>query len=341
MIAWSSVPVAAGKSNSRVLMAVLQDDKPQLSISTLAGSSTNHPDLPPEINQLAATFPHGPPEVPIYDLQDLVSGYLPQYERAVQLRDLYLEQAPWFFGAVTQRQLFEEIFPLFYEQARTDLARGQFGASAEAFNLQQAAGAGLPHASSHELALMFVVFCFGALTDPELPPAPHNEEAARYYQLTRAALSLEPVMDRPPSVATVQVLSLMGIYMVRVFAAAVCGRRVDSGRGGRAGHGCGRSQHRVHLVSDGTGFQTRPKRECSSQSDRDCDTDRMQIVKQTGLRMFLLRMTSDYAHLSQIAIVRVSSSRRRRRRSAVRCSGSSSLPIAGRCVLRSCKLACG
>ncbi|KAI1786226.1 fungal-specific transcription factor domain-containing protein [Ganoderma leucocontextum] len=196
--------------------SLLLDDKPQLSISTLAGSSAGHSDLPPEINQLAATFPHGPPEVPIYDLQDLISGYLPQWERAVKLRDLYLEQAPWFFGAVTQRQLFEEVFPLFYEDARMERrdggVHGQFGVSAEAFSLQQT-GIGLPHASSHELALMFVVFCFGALTDPDLPPAPHNEEAARYYQLTRAALSLEPVMDRPPSVATVQVLSLMGIYM--------------------------------------------------------------------------------------------------------------------------------
>ncbi len=251
------------KSNSRVLIAVLQDDKPQLFISTLAGSSIGHSDLPPEINQLAATFPHGPPEVPIYDLQDLISGYLPPWERAEQLRDLYLEQAPWFFGAVTQRQLFEEIFPLFYEQARSQLfasgSRGQFGASAEAFSLQQT-GTGLPHASSHELALMFVVFCFGALTDPDLPPAPHNEEAARYYQLTRAALSLEPVMDRPPSVATVQVLSLMGIYMVRLPATTVSGRTINHRR---VGHGRGRSQHRVHLVSNGFGFETRTKRESS------------------------------------------------------------------------------
>ena len=225
----------ATKSNSRVLIAVLQDEKPQLSISTLAGPSGTQSDLPPEINQLAATFPHGPPEVPIYDLQDLISGYLPQWERAARLRDLYLEQAPWFFGAVTQRQLFEEIFPLFYEPARNELrARGQFGASAEAFNLQQT-GAGLPHASSHELALMFVVFCFGALTDPDLPPAPHNAEAARYYQLTRAALSLEPVMDRPPSVATVQVLSLMGIYMVRILTVAISECRTNCRGGGVQG----------------------------------------------------------------------------------------------------------
>ncbi|TBU21266.1 hypothetical protein BD311DRAFT_812472 [Dichomitus squalens] len=193
-----------------------EDDKPQLSMSTLSRPSPGNPDLPPEMNRLASTFPHGPPEVPIYDLQDLISGYLPPWHRAVQLRELYLDQAPWFFGAVTQRQLYEEVFPLFYEEAQEELHNlrgGRLGASPDAFNLPQT-GAATPHASSHELALMFVVFCFGALTDATLPPAPHNREAERYYQLTKAALSLEPVLDRPPSVATVQVLSLMGIYML-------------------------------------------------------------------------------------------------------------------------------
>ena len=165
--------------------------------------------------------------MPILDLQDLIAGYLPPWPRAVQLRELYLEQAPWFFGAVTRAQLYDEVFPLFYEEALDERRRAHaqsasngLGASAEAFDLPQkgtAGGTGAAHASSHELALMFVVFCFGALTDATLRPAPHNEEAERYYQLTRAALSLEPVMDRPPSVATVQVMSLMGIYMVRAF----------------------------------------------------------------------------------------------------------------------------
>lgn len=34
----------------------------------------------------------------------------------------------------------------------------------------------------------------------------------RYFQLTKASLVLEPVLERPPSVATVQTLSLMAIY---------------------------------------------------------------------------------------------------------------------------------
>ena len=114
----------------------------------------------------------------MYELQDLTQSYLPSWERASQLRDLYLEQAPWFFGAVTQRQLNEEVLPLFYDEAADELrARmsmgasagpagvGKLGTTAEAFNLPTPG----THASSHDLALMFVVFCFGALTDPSLP----------------------------------------------------------------------------------------------------------------------------------------------------------------------------
>lgn len=202
----------------------VQDEKPQLSLSTLSHTAHAHPDLPLELNRLAATFPSGPTNLPIYDLQDLMQGYLPDWQRATELRDLYLEQAPWFFGAVTQRQLDDEVLPLFYEEAADALrarvqmgssaagaGKGALGTSAEAFNLPGAS----TQSSSHDMALMLVVFCFGALTDPTLPPAPNNEEAARYYQLTRAALSLEPVLDRPPSVTTVQALSLMGIYQVR------------------------------------------------------------------------------------------------------------------------------
>ncbi|RPD60567.1 hypothetical protein L226DRAFT_612121 [Lentinus tigrinus ALCF2SS1-7] len=192
--------------------SLLLDEKPHQAISTLSQPSSGHPDLHPEINRLASAFPHGPTDLPIFDLQDIITTYLPPWPRARELRELYLEQAPWFFGAVTRRQLTEEVFPLFYQEAQDEVgaaAAQGFVGSADAFNLPNGAK---QQASSHELGLMLVVFCFGALTDASLPAAPHNVEAERYYQLTRAALSLEPVMDRPPSVATVQVLSLMAIY---------------------------------------------------------------------------------------------------------------------------------
>jgi hypothetical protein len=176
-----------------------------------------------EIDALADAFPAAPLSLEnTSNLQMLITEHLPEWPRARVLCDLYLEQAPWFFGAIAHRQLLEEILPLFYGEAmdlqRTDgsspSSQGSQGSpaptlvvSSSAFSRPSDSGA-----TAHELALLFVVFCFGALTDPELPTAPNNVEAETYYRLTRAALNLEPVLDRPPSVATVQTLSMMGIY---------------------------------------------------------------------------------------------------------------------------------
>ena len=161
------------------------------------------------MNRYASAFPHGPSDIPAFDLKDIVQGCLPSWSRVARLRDLYLEQAPWFSGAVTRRQLCDELLPFFYAEARADPAYTASGA------IGDATGHGAAVASAHELALLCAVLCIGATMDPALHPAPQNGEAHRYYQLCRAALSVEPIMDRPPGVATVQVLVLMGMYQVR------------------------------------------------------------------------------------------------------------------------------
>lgn len=173
---------------------------------------------------------------------------------------LYLEQAPWFFGAVGRRQVEEEILPLFYKEAKegvkgTSNLEGDEGAGSaggagaglgssdgvessapssistssiiqpspppnlrSASSSSSATGAQSKYQdtlpSSHDLALLFTLFTFGALTDSSLLPAPHNAEASIYASLARAALNLEPVLERPPSVGTVQVISLLAIYHV-------------------------------------------------------------------------------------------------------------------------------
>lgn len=141
---------------------------------------------------------------------DYLVRLLPPWKVASDLCDLYLEQAPWFFGAVTRKQVDDEILPLWYQEAprpSLDVNRNH------ALNSPNGATSPIPtKGGAHDLALMFVIFCFGALTDVSLPPAPDNPDAEQYFQLTRAALTLEPVLDRPPSVATVQTLSLMAIY---------------------------------------------------------------------------------------------------------------------------------
>ncbi|KAG1900118.1 fungal-specific transcription factor domain-containing protein [Suillus fuscotomentosus] len=170
------------------------------------GNRTQHTEhMSPSVKHLSKSFPLAPVFNDEVDLNYLIQNHLPPWHRARHLSELYLQQAPWFFGAVTKRQLMEENLPLWYAEASDLIHLGSVAPSVASGNDALSKG-------PHELALMFVIFCFGALTDHRLPPAPDNEEADMYFTLTRAALNLEPVLDRPPSVATIQTLALLAIY---------------------------------------------------------------------------------------------------------------------------------
>jgi len=147
---------------------------------------------------------------------------MPSWNEASRLCLLYLEQAPWFFGAVTRRQLEDELLPMWYDEApRPMIPSMPGGLSSHSGTLTGTSQGNGEHCSpaspspkgnAHELALLFVILCFGSLTDMAMPSAPDNPEADHYYQLTKACLTIEPVLERAPSVATVQTLSLMAIY---------------------------------------------------------------------------------------------------------------------------------
>ena len=114
-----------------------QGEKPYLALSTLAPSAHGHPDLPADINRYASSFPHGPSDVPIFDMKDIIRGYIPPWQRAAQLRELYLENAPWFSGAVSRAQFEDELLPFFYDEAR--LARAN---SSDPFTASAVGGGG-------------------------------------------------------------------------------------------------------------------------------------------------------------------------------------------------------
>ncbi|KAF9011964.1 fungal-specific transcription factor domain-containing protein [Cyathus striatus] len=152
----------------------------------------------PSLASLSSAFPLAATVFsPGVSIDYFITHYLPTYQEACRLSQLYLESGPWFFGPVTRRQLEEEILPLWYEDAPRPVTPNPSVAD---------------KGGAHDLALLFIIFCFGALTDMALPPAPDNPACNQYYQLTKAALNLEPVLERPPSVATVQTLSMMAIY---------------------------------------------------------------------------------------------------------------------------------
>ena len=84
---------------------------------------------------------------------------------------------------------------------------------------------GEDYSGPHDLALVFIVFAIGALlrTSPardagagaeggELVEVPWGPaQAEHYYQIGKAALSLQPVLEKP-SIVTIQSLHLMSVY---------------------------------------------------------------------------------------------------------------------------------
>jgi len=147
--------------------------------------------LPENVANLAHGFPLGPsvtlsmlnPNEPV-TLSTLIAHFLPQPDEAKRLVQLYLQQAPWFFGAVTEKQIEEEVMPVWYGVASSN------GLSPTATISKSRTG------TSHDLALLFMIFCFGSLTDMDLPSPPDNPISDKFYQLGKAALTLDP--NAPP-----------------------------------------------------------------------------------------------------------------------------------------------
>ncbi|KAJ7177879.1 fungal-specific transcription factor domain-containing protein [Mycena filopes] len=206
----SPSPVISSNSNSSNALATA------LGPSVLRRQESQAYPASTSIASFTSSFPFSSSAVAGVDL-DFLTGKLPPYAESLRLCELYLTQAPWFFGAVTKDQVLEEILPLWFPD---DVPASRKAAARE--------GSPPPNGSAHDLALLYVIFCFGALGDAALPfPTSHNtttvaedlqanstgpHDCEYYYRLTKAALTLEPVLEGPPSVATVQTLALMAIY---------------------------------------------------------------------------------------------------------------------------------
>ena len=110
------------------------------------------------------------------DIQLVIESHLPSWERAWSLAETYLEQAAWLFRAVSPQQLKEEMLPIIYKR------RAPLDASHE-------------YDGPHDLALLYMVLAVGALVD--LTQEPYNAEAEHYYNLGKAAVTLQSIFDKP------------------------------------------------------------------------------------------------------------------------------------------------
>ena len=148
--------------------------------------------LPPEFGPFYHSFPLAPTGLPRRPVRSLLEAFVPPWDRAVQLCRYFLEHLSWMFQIVTFQQFTQQLMPMIYANA-------------------PGAGPSRPVASGgpHDLSLLFGTLAIAALVDLNLPP--YNSEAQRYYVLARAAIALDPFMERA-SLSTVKALHLISLY---------------------------------------------------------------------------------------------------------------------------------
>ncbi|KAF8558874.1 hypothetical protein OG21DRAFT_1404117 [Imleria badia] len=166
-----------------------------------SGPSAPIDDLPQvssEIRRLASILPFNIAGVSDdgkqTELLDALFDLLPEYPRATTLCETYLENSAWVFRPISREELVDETLTPIYASAQDR--------KNETLEVKK-------EISPHTLAVLYMVFAHGALTDLTLPP--YNAEAENYFHLGRLALSLQPVYELPTT-QTLQALCLVAFY---------------------------------------------------------------------------------------------------------------------------------
>ncbi|EJD08184.1 uncharacterized protein FOMMEDRAFT_138150 [Fomitiporia mediterranea MF3/22] len=156
--------------------------------------------LPVDIPWLSHVFPFSPSlnQAAADNLRSTLLAALPDTPTARGLADLYFANASWMYHPVTKEQFYKHIFARVYPyataespvDAETDRDSGSF--------------------ESHRLALLYIVLAVGVLVDLKRPS--HDTAAVRYFQLSKAALSIDAVLE-DPSIPGIQALVIMCHYM--------------------------------------------------------------------------------------------------------------------------------
>ncbi|KAJ3852778.1 hypothetical protein EV368DRAFT_40339 [Lentinula lateritia] len=145
--------------------------------------------LPNDLPWLANSFPFSAP-VDGSTRQKLV-GFLPTVAVARRHCQNYYRYGAWQYTPISEVEFKTTIFEPYYEPDEGTLFEDPL--------------------VSHNLAILFLVIALGALLD--LEGQAHSQEAKWYYQLGKAALALEPVLDSS-SLSTIQALILLAYYML-------------------------------------------------------------------------------------------------------------------------------
>ncbi|KAI0763750.1 hypothetical protein BD413DRAFT_483629 [Trametes elegans] len=150
--------------------------------------------LPADIPWLSQSFPfYTPVNGSAEGITNAVLSALPDHAKARRLASLYFKHAAWMYTPIPEAEFDEAIFDRIYDQ-RMETEPAPMDA--------------------HKLAVLCLVLGLGALLDPDNPSL--SAEAMRYYQLGRAALSADSILESQ-SIPAIQALILMCHYMFLSF----------------------------------------------------------------------------------------------------------------------------
>ncbi|KAF5383588.1 hypothetical protein D9615_003709 [Tricholomella constricta] len=154
------------------------------------GSSTHDSPQPVDIPWLNFAFPFAPPvNKTAHNVRGSIISCLPQTPAAAKkICDMYFRHAAWMYAPITENDFLETIFRPMYEQD----------------------GIGQSSVTSHNLAVLLLVLAIGSLLDLDRPA--HSPESMHYYQLGRAALALDSVIEEQ-TIPGIQALLLMCHFM--------------------------------------------------------------------------------------------------------------------------------
>ncbi|KAF8798672.1 hypothetical protein BYT27DRAFT_7203268 [Phlegmacium glaucopus] len=169
-----------------LLLANLDLNSPDCPHTPDSLRDTKSPSTVGDLSLFSQSFPFTPMGQSA-DVQEVVESHLPSYERTLALCETYFEQVAWNFRGVTRMQVIDDMLPVIYNR--------------------QPAPFGEDYSGPHDLALLFVVMAIGALVGQE----PSKALGEHYHQISRVAISLQPVLEKP-SIVTIQTLHLMSIY---------------------------------------------------------------------------------------------------------------------------------
>ncbi|KAI0091797.1 hypothetical protein BDY19DRAFT_885596 [Irpex rosettiformis] len=149
--------------------------------------------LPSDIPWLGHGFPFTTASETRLQVRSFLLSQLPEPAKARHLVDIYYRHCGWMYTPIPETELYANVFSRIYDQPMP---------------IDQ------DSTDSHRLAVLYMVFALGTLMDLEQPYL--SIASTQYYQLARAALSLDSILESQ-SIPAIQALLLMCHFMFLSF----------------------------------------------------------------------------------------------------------------------------